>query len=253
MNIPILLLTFLLLLNSACTLTESADRQADRESKAVSESKLVSLGINPIAEDEAIYWVNSLRADCMGVAPMSCLQVQEGGALKQEGWQLFYSSIEGFSYEAGYVYKLLLRKESLPLDQVPADASSIKYSLVSILEKAADATLRLNDIWALERIQGELLSLEEGMVRPQLEIYLRDMKLMGNDGCNQFFGSIKTLSADSIAFGPIAGTRKFCQEMNLPDRFNLKMSQVSHYKINNLALHFFDLEGEEVLVFRKVD
>jgi len=46
--------------------------------------------------NEVIYWVNSLKAPCVGVAPMQCLQVQTGEQLNSDGWQHFYSSIEGF-------------------------------------------------------------------------------------------------------------------------------------------------------------
>lgn len=205
------------------------------------------------AEDEAIYWVNSLRAECTGVAPISCMQVQEGSTLRQDEWQLFYNSIEGFSYEAGYVYKLLVKKEQLPLDQVPADASSIKYTLVRLLEKTFDPRLRLNDIWGLERIQGESVLLEIGIIRPRLEMQLRNMRLLGNDGCNDFFGRIEILNDNAIAFGPIAGTRKYCQNMKLADHFNLKMRQVSQYKIKDSTLYLLDSSGEELLAFRKMD
>lgn len=230
MNLSKLMLIFLMALTTACSPTDS----------------------------EVLYWVNSLRVDCVGIAPMSCLQVQEGSlgqseVLKQGDWQLFYGSIDGFSYQAGYVYKLILKKENLPLEQVPADGSSIKYSLVKVLEKTADARLRLNDIWALESIQGEILVLDSDSPRPQLEIHLRDMRVIGNDGCNDFFTGIEALNSEEITFGPIAGTRKYCRGMNIPDRFNQQLNKVTAYKLKDLRLHFLDSEGEELLVFRKID
>ena len=50
-----------------------------------------------------------------------------------ENWNLFYSQIEGFSYEPGYEYVLQVRKEKI--DNPPADGSSIRYRLVKVVSK----------------------------------------------------------------------------------------------------------------------
>ncbi|MBN2530484.1 MAG: DUF4377 domain-containing protein, partial [Deltaproteobacteria bacterium] len=50
-------------------------------------------------------FVNSERVSCTGVAPMQCMQVKEH---EEDDWSLFYDSIEGFEYEAGYVYELVV-------------------------------------------------------------------------------------------------------------------------------------------------
>ena len=139
MNIYKVVTISLLALISACSVTQPTDNKSQVQ----------------LADDEAIYWINSLRVDCVGVAPRSCLQVQQSESLNHQGWQLFYSSIDGFTYEAGHIYKLVIKKEHTPQDQLPADSASIKYSLVKILEKTVDSKLQLHDIWALEKIQGE--------------------------------------------------------------------------------------------------
>ncbi len=65
---------------------------------------------------------------CMGVAPMRCLQVKEGKALK---WSNFYSPIEGFTFMPGVQYKLLVR--ATPMANAPADAGNTRYELVRVL------------------------------------------------------------------------------------------------------------------------
>lgn len=254
MNILNLVLAFLLLSISACSLTETiGHKSSDNHSRDNDFANTEAPNPISLAEGEALFWVDSLRADCVGVAPMSCLQVQEGEAIKQEGWQLFYSSIDGFSYEAGYIYKLLVRKEHLPLKQVPADGSSINYTLVRVLQKTFDAKLRLNDIWALEKMQGESIILDQAMQRPQLEIHLRDMKIIGNDGCNHFSGAIRSLDMGTIVFGPVASTRRFCQGMEVSNQFNDLMSRIQSYVIKDLNLYLSDEQGKELLSFRKID
>ena len=127
-------------------------------------------------------------------------------------------------------------------------------SACSAIEPAnREDLLRLHDIWALEKMQGELVSINQGLQRPQLEIHLRDMKIIGNDGCNNFSGSISSLDEEIISFGPVMGTRMFCQEMELPDGFNQQLNKVAAYKLDDLRLLFFDTAGEELLIFKKVD
>jgi len=125
-----------------------------------------------IAANTSIFWVNSLKAECVGVAPMQCLQIQKGEIMQSDKWEFLYSQIEGFEFEQGYIYKLEVKEEKIPAAQVPADASSIKYTLVRVIEKEKDATLALHDIWALETLDGNTIDLEETQRRPQLEINL---------------------------------------------------------------------------------
>lgn len=76
------------------------------------------------------YTIASRQGDCVGVAPQKCMLIKKEGA---EGWEFFYSNIEGFQYEPGYEYVLKVREEKK--NPVPADASSIKYVLVKEVSK----------------------------------------------------------------------------------------------------------------------
>ena len=137
--------------------------------------------------NELTYWVNSYKVDCVGAGPMKCMLIQKGDKVVSGEWQNFYTQIEGFDYQAGYIYKLLVREEKL--ENVPADASSIKYTLVKLMEKNADPKLRINDIWVATSIAGEAISPEEGPwngKRAQLEVNISEMRIMGNDGCNNY-------------------------------------------------------------------
>ncbi|MFF0533044.1 DUF4377 domain-containing protein [Nocardia amikacinitolerans] len=67
---------------------------------------------------------------CTGVAPMECLQIRRD----QNGpWELFYGSIDGFEFQPGNHYRL--RIEQTSVDHPPADASSVPWRLVEVLEK----------------------------------------------------------------------------------------------------------------------
>lgn len=78
---------------------------------------------------ETLYIQDQL-ADCVGVAPMKCMQVRsQPGA----SWSLFYQQIEGFTFEPGFRYRLEVRTEQLT--DVPADASSVRYQLIRVVSK----------------------------------------------------------------------------------------------------------------------
>lgn len=111
----------------------------------------------------------------------------------------------------------------------------------------------LNDIWVLEAIEGETITLTADTERPRLEIQLAEMRIMGTDGCNGYFASIDFIDEQQIQFGPIASTRRYCAEMAIPDSFSQKMNDVELYQIENLKLLLFDEAGHEILLFQKVD
>ncbi len=201
----------------------------------------------------SIYWVNSSKVQCSGVGNMQCLKVQKGESINPESWESFHSNIEGFEFEPGYIYKLIVHEEKLKKEDVPADASSIKYTLVKVLEKKQDIRLQINDIWILTSLEGEEIQPSQKGKTPRVEFNVAKMKVMGNDGCNNFTGSIKKLDGEAIQFGPLAGTRKFCPDMAVPDKFNVMLNKATGYKIKNMHLTLFDVSGKELMSFKKID
>lgn len=136
---------------------------------------------------------------------------------------------------------------------LPSSDSLVNSQSEAGLENEISSTyLGLHDIWALESIQGDSIGFE-GIERPSLELNLTEMKVMGTDGCNYFFGGIDRLYENDISFGPIAGTRKYCMPMTIPDLFNKQLNNVSSYEIKGLKLRLFDASGDELLGLKKVD
>ncbi|MGM5632054.1 DUF4377 domain-containing protein [Apibacter raozihei] len=76
------------------------------------------------------YTVASEAIDCVGVAPQKCLLVKKGNT---PNWEYMYSSIEGFDYVPGYEY--VLKVNEIPVENTPADASSIRYVLIKEVSK----------------------------------------------------------------------------------------------------------------------
>jgi hypothetical protein len=79
---------------------------------------------------EKVIYVGPKQVDCVGVAPQKCLLVKENSS---EPYSMFYGQIEGFSYEEGYEYVILVNETTVL--NPPADASNKKWELISILSK----------------------------------------------------------------------------------------------------------------------
>jgi hypothetical protein len=78
--------------------------------------------------------VKESKISCTGYEGQTeCYLIQQGEAIDTELWQYFYENIEGFNYEPGFTYKLLISKE--PVKNPPMDAPRIKYTLIKELSK----------------------------------------------------------------------------------------------------------------------
>jgi hypothetical protein len=74
--------------------------------------------------------INHFQNTGIAVGPVLTLLVQEGNNIGTNSWTKFYSNIEGFAYEPGKIYNLSVKVE--PIENPPADGSSLKYTLVEV-------------------------------------------------------------------------------------------------------------------------
>ncbi|WP_372758047.1 DUF4377 domain-containing protein [Mariniflexile sp.] len=198
------------------------------------------------------YWVNSMKKECdAGAGKAQCIQVYKGTDLDKATWTNFYAPIEGFTFEAGYLQKIEVSETPINKANIPADASSIHYKLITILEKKADHRMALHDVWAVTHINNEAISASENV--PTLEINITEMRVFGTDGCNNYTGSIKNITSDNIEFSALASTRKMCPNMQVSDKFNQALSKTTGFKRENLNLFLFDSHGNNLLSLKKVD
>ena len=81
--------------------------------------------------DTTHLWTGPERMECEGVAPMMCLQVAES---EDGDHQLFHDDIEGFDYQEGT--SDVIDVSITEVENPPADASSLQYTLVEIVEES---------------------------------------------------------------------------------------------------------------------
>lgn len=109
----------------------------------------------------------------------------------------------------------------------------------------------INDIWALESIDGVTYSGDENLKQhPIIEIHLKDEKLIGNTGCNNMSGTVK-VDDNEISFSDIATTKMFCPE-SIEQKFLIALGKVNNYKIEKMKLYLYE-DQIEMMVFTKID
>ena len=200
-----------------------------------------------------VYRVNSAKADCVGVAPMSCLQVQKGDSIGTNSWEYFYSPIEGFNYEPGNIYTISVKQTQLPKSQIPADGSSLKFELIEVLDKAQDPLLALNDVYVVIEILGSEITKDTLSKTPTMEIFVSERRVTGTNGCNIYYATIEHLTESEISFSPAGTTRMMCADMTIPDSFDKAITEVSGYSRKNGIVELKSDKGEVLIVLKKID
>jgi len=199
------------------------------------------------------WWINSAKKDCMGVGPMSCLQIQKGDTFDPGSWQLFYDQIQGFDYVPGFIYKIEV-KVTQKAEPIPADASSLKYELVKIVSKEMDTRLRLTNIWKVLKV-GEIENPRNQKSNEVLifELKASEMSYSGDLGCNTVRGSIKALDGSTLEFGPGASTRMACMDMAVENEILQAITNTKTYQIAENQLTLLDENGATLMLFQAVD
>jgi len=125
----VLVLTAVLLL-SACSTDSSSDTEPDDTAAPLREVSQPARAVTPNNDGVVRLLVQHHRVSCQGVGFRLCMLVRDSD---QSPWSFFYSQIEGFEYEWGYQYEL--RVQTTEIENPPADASSVAYSLIDQISK----------------------------------------------------------------------------------------------------------------------
>lgn len=171
---------------------------------------VLAVGCTPSATGgdgtEITLFVGPELKECVGVAPMQCMQVKRS---PEGAWEFFYNQIEGFTYEPGFEYEL--RVNEIVVENPPADGSSLRYELVAVVSKTAVSQPTDNlagTRWVLEGY-GSVDSIMVPVVEATLEFHA-DGTMGGSTGCNSFGGSYTLEPDGGLVLGQMAMTMMAC-------------------------------------------
>ncbi|MGB0851321.1 MAG: META domain-containing protein [Bacteroidia bacterium] len=141
----------------------------------------------------------------------------------------------------------------------------MKYILIGLLALSActmnkdttenenNSINKINDIWVLTELNGNSFDNTSMRKHPTLEVHIAENRVVGNDGCNNFFGGLEKLTEDELKIGMLAGTKMMCPNIQLSNAFTTALQSTTSYKIEEMQLHLYDADGEEIVILKKVD
>ncbi|MBR9923312.1 MAG: META domain-containing protein [Bacteroidetes bacterium] len=198
----------------------------------------------------SIFWVSGYKTEASaGAGKMQVLNVHRGEDLANPNWENFYAPIKGFEFEEGYLQKIEVSEKELDSSEVPADASSIEYTLIEVLDKQKDNRVELAGQWMLVKLNDAPLN--RMVAVPTLQVDLTQKQISGNAGCNNFSGSIKALTNTSLELGQIASTKKMCVNKNIETEFLAALNDIHSFDMQGSTLTFLNEGREKVLAFIK--
>ena len=204
-------------------------------------------------QEEKVFWVNSSKVPCTGVAPMTCLEIQESIEIDESKWTFFYPQIEGFDFKPGNRYRIRVKVEKLP-EPIPADAPSLRYRLVEVLDEYPDKRLRLSNIWMVEKLDE--IENPMGMNKSlTLEINVSERRYFGFSGCNTVRGAALGITDKEILFGNGAMTRIYCgtENMEIEKNYIEALKEIKYYRFSDSKLILLDEEDKIRIVLKNVD
>lgn len=187
-----------------------------------------------------IFYVADTKGDCYGVGKGLCLQIKEK---PDEPYALFYSGIEGFSYEEGYHYKLEVMR--VKKERLPADGSAYNYYLIHIIskERSKNYTLKISPIPDQRSLSlvgisksGKMEIIDNNVV-PSIYFDKKNGKISGKAGCNRYFGKV-SFDQQRIFISGVGSTQMACTDMEIESLYLKHLTAVNRYQLsgNNLQL-----------------
>ncbi len=239
-SLPFLLLALIAVLAAGCA-AGLATPAAEQPSGGVEA---------PSATGEVMtLYVGPFLADCVGVAPQQCLQVKTS---PDGEYQLFYDTIQGFEFEEGYEYEIIVSRTEV--ENPPADASKYQYSLVEVVSKS-NATVQEVSQVGLEGVLWKLESIAatNGLapVLPDSQATARFIagQVGGNASCNTFFGTYQ-LDGSSLTIEMGGSTMMACEPPELMQQeiaYLTVLGQTASYEITGDQLVLKDASGNALL------
>lgn len=201
-----------------------------------------------ISAQRMTFYVADTKADCYGVSSRPCLQVKEKPG---EPYALFYSGIDGFSYEEGYNYKLEIMR--VKRENPPADASAYTYYLIKVLSKERSKTYvqkiipipdqvalplaRISKNGKMEQVSGNSI--------PDILFDKRTGKISGRAGCNRYFGKV-VIDNGKLLISGVGSTEMACIDMQMESLYLKHLSVVNRYQFNSGILQLY--KDQELLL-----
>ncbi|MFC0184547.1 Heat shock protein HslJ [Pseudarcicella hirudinis] len=199
------------------------------------------------------------QADCSaGAGKMKCLLVKSSPEKK---WENFYNSIDGFEYQPGFQYELLVTVSKVV--NPPADASSLKYTLRDIISKIPGKKVSKKPVlsesfsvssknitWVLTDFISKGEPVENKEPEPNITFDFAQKRISGKGVCNRYFGKLIDQKKNKITLDGIGSTKMMCPNLDKEQIFFNLLALVTSYQLKGDRLYLYRNE-ELILAFKQ--
>lgn len=188
--------------------------------------------------------VAAARVECVGVGPQMCLQVREA---PEDRWTRLHDEIDGFEHEPGYTYQIVVKEEAVA--NPPADGSSIRRTLVSVLSKTRAVETLVGPTWRLATMDGRAVLPGTRVTA----VFTSDDRVSGSAGCNGYFGGAVAKGGAQLSVGLLGSTRMFCGADGVMDQeqaYLAALQKAASYQVTSGELRLVTAAGVTTLIFR---
>jgi len=195
-----------------------------------------------------LLYVNSKKVPSPTLLGAKCFQIKDAKKRIYQEWERYTGEIRGFNYQEGFIYTIQVKK--IMHEMATPSGDTFYYKLVKIIGKKKDpnATIKLSYskyyIW--EYLDGKTFK-EFKILNAYIQFDVTANQVSGNDGCNGFGGTIKSITHKTIKFGPLMGTLMACPDLNNSD-FKIKqlLEKVNGYRLDGIDLEL--LQGNKTVL-----
>lgn len=192
-----------------------------------------------------VVYIADHKADC---GTKTCLLIRD---TPTDTYQIFDKEIEGFTYQEGYEYCILLQVLTPGVSEpaVPFDSSQIKYVLSEIKSKVKTgqtnetkkSILSIPDSskWWLYKLKMKDGSTKTfSLQKAYLQFDVKNNTVSGNTECNSFNAGF-TADTASFSFDNIVTTKMACGKHSIEPVFLDMLQKITSYKITSKLLYLF--------------
>jgi ecotin len=188
---------------------------------------------------QKIIIISADTAPCQaGVLLKDCMLLKYSKYQKE--WSNFYDVIEGFEYEKGNEYEIVVKEQKI--SNPPADASNLKYTLVKILSKKKVNAANVGNKsiedkrWKLVELNGQAIKGDKET--HYLIFHSKENKIEAKVNCNVLQFGYQLKNQFRLIVSPGISTMMACPD-HLEDEFKEVLNAVDNvsYKGNQLSIN----------------
>lgn len=167
-------------------------------------------------------------------------------------FQVFVKKIEGFEYQEGFEYCLLVEVQTFDSSQIKYVLSEIKSKTkTNTSEKPIESITLIPDSskWVLYKLKTKDGTKTFSVSKAYLQFDTKSSTVFGNTDCNDFTASISLDT--SLTFENIITTKINCKKFSNEKAFLIALNSTTKFKITSKLLYLYDDKKLLALFTRK--